>query len=56
MPQVSERHATFNYMDVVCRAWCESNVYLFLLLYERFLIFFCLSTCRFCPIISLMLH
>jgi hypothetical protein len=38
--RISERHETFNHMDVVCRVWYESNVYLFLLLYERFLIFF----------------
>ena len=41
MPRVSERHATFNQIEMVrCRVWYESNVYLFLLLYERFLIFF----------------
>jgi hypothetical protein len=42
VPHVSKRHATFNLMDVVRCVWYESNVYLFLLLYERFLIFFCL--------------
>ena len=41
--RVSERHAIFNHMDVVRRVWYESNVYLFLLLYERFLIFFVYS-------------
>jgi hypothetical protein len=40
VPWVSERYATFNQMDVVChRVWYEGNVYLFLLLYECFLIF-----------------
>jgi hypothetical protein len=49
MPRVSERHATFNYMDVVRRAWYESNVYLFLLLYECFLIFLV------CPLVGFSL-
>jgi hypothetical protein len=47
VPRVSERHATFNYMDVVRRAWYESNVYLFLLLYDRFLIFLVCSLAGF---------
>jgi hypothetical protein len=38
--RVSERHATFNQMDVVRRIWYQSNFYLFLLLYMCFLIFF----------------
>jgi hypothetical protein len=42
VPQVSERMASFNQMDVVSRIRYQINVYLFLLLYERFLIFFCL--------------
>jgi hypothetical protein len=49
VPWVSERHATFNHMDMVHRVWYESNVYLFLLLYERFLIFFV------CPLTSFAL-
>jgi hypothetical protein len=38
VPRVAKRHASFNLMDVVCRIWYESNVYLFLC--ECFLIFF----------------
>ena len=40
VPRVSERHARFNQMDVVSRVRYQSNIYLFLLLSERFLIFF----------------
>jgi hypothetical protein len=49
MLRVSERHATFNYMDVVRCVRYESNVYLFLLLYERFLILLV------CPLIGFAL-
>ena len=40
VPLVSKRHVRFIQMDVVSRVWFQSNVYLFLLLYERFLIVF----------------
>jgi hypothetical protein len=57
VPWVSERHATFNQMDVVRRrVWYESNVYLFLLLYERFLIFFICPLVEFAPWLHLCLQ
>jgi hypothetical protein len=37
VPPVSERYARFNQMDVLSQVWYQSNVYLFLLLYECFL-------------------
>jgi hypothetical protein len=54
VPRVSERYATFNQMNVVCRhVWYVGNVYLFLLLYERVLIFFVCPFVEFAPLLHL---
>jgi len=49
VPLVSKRHVRFIQMDVVSRVWFQSNVYLFLLLYERFLIVFVCPLAEFAP-------
>jgi hypothetical protein len=54
--RVNEKHARFNQMDVVSHVRYQSNVYLFLLLYECFPDSFCLYACRIYSLISPMLQ